>query len=573
MAFETGRKDVAMRKTLMTVIAAVVLPLGMPLPVLAQDYDLVISNGRVMDPETLLDATMNVGIKDGRIVTISKDELKGAETIDASGLVVAPGFIDTHFHSVDLFGMKVAARNGVTTPIDMEGGVWNVDAYYAAKEGKWPLNYGATVSHERARQIVLDGMTFDGPTDALTMFQDRAKSLDGDNVAGWSTVRPNLDQMNEISRLMDEQMRQGAIGASSLVGYARSGVTTYELYEFQRVAARYGRVAAAHQRFHGNVGNPQAALGFDEMFANAVVLDAPLMMCHDNDQDWWEIEEKLAIARSKGMNMWSEYYPYAAASSNVGAEYLAPEIFEDNMGYSYKDQIYDPSQDKYLSKEEVLQLRKDDPGRTIVIQLPPRQKWLPYWLRMPHMTVASDAMWMDGGRDADFPFEEFKGHPRTAGSHAAVLRMGRENGVPLMFTLSQLSYWSAKHLGDTGLEAMRERGRMQEGMVADITIFDPETVTDNSTFKEGENGLPSTGIPFVLVSGVPVVRDSVFQKDVFPGQPIRFPVEDKGRFEPISPEKFVGIFAIDVPTLHIEDASVDEATHERYGSKKKGGTD
>jgi hypothetical protein len=550
-------------------IATILVLSAFAVPALAEDYDLVINNGRVMDPETMLDATMNVGVKDGRIAKITADAITGTETIDATGLVVAPGFIDTHFHSVDPFGMKLAARNGVTSPLDMEAGVWNVAAYYDAKDGKWPLNYGATVSHERARMIVLDGMNFDGPTDALTAFQDRAKSLDGDNVAGWSTVRPNLDQLNEISRLMDEQMRQGAIGASSLVGYARSGVTTYELYEFQRVAARYGRVAAAHQRFHGNVGNPQAALGFDEMFTNAVVLDGPLMMCHDNDQDWWEIEEKLAIARKKGMNMWSEYYPYAAASSNVGAEYLAPEIFEDNMHYSYKDQVYDPSQDKYLSKEEVLQLRKDDPGRTIVIQLPPRKAWLPLWLRMPHMTVASDAMWMDGGRDADFPFEDFKGHPRTAGSHAAVLRMGRENGVPLMFTLSQLSYWSAKHLGDTGLKAMQERGRMQEGMVADITIFDPETVTDHATFKDGENGLPSTGIPYVLVSGVPVVRDSVFQKDVFPGQPVRFPVEEKGRFEPISPEKFVGIYSINVPSLPIDDAGIDEETHKRFGSMPK----
>jgi len=133
----------------------------------------------------------------------------------------------------------------------------------------------------------------------------------------------------------------------------------------------------------------------------------------------------------------------------------------------------------------------------------------------------------------DAPFEEYAGHPRSAGTHAAVLRIGRENGVPLMKSIAQLSYWSAKHIGDTGLVGMQERGRMQEGMVADIAIFDPENVTEHATFKAGESGLPSTGIPFVLVNGVVVVRDSKVLEGVYPGQSLRFPVEESGRFEPV----------------------------------------
>jgi len=112
--------------------------------------------------------------------------------------------------------------------------------------------------------------------------------------------------------------------------------------------------------------------------------------------------------------------------------------------------------------------------------------------------------------------------------------MGREQGVPLMFTIAQASYWVAKHLGDTGLKSMQDRGRMQVGKVADITIFDPATVTDKATYKAGEQGLPSTGIPYVIVSGVQVVKENEFQLDAKPGKSIRFPVEEKGRFEPIS---------------------------------------
>ena len=137
------------------------------------------------------------------------------------------------------------------------------------------------------------------------------------------------------------------------------------------------------------------------------------------------------------------------------------------------------------------------------------------------------------------PFEAYNGHPRTVGTHAKVLRLAREHGVPLMQALAQNSYWSAKHLGDAGIEAMKVRGRMQEGMVADITIFDPEAVTDNGTYTVGENGRPSTGIPYVLVNGVIMVRDSVVQDGLSPGQPIRFEPEAEGRFEPLEKEAYL----------------------------------
>ena len=126
--------------------------------------------------------------------------------------------------------------------------------------------------------------------------------------------------------------------------------------------------------------------------------------------------------------------------------------------------------------------------------------------------------------------------------------MGRENGVPLMFALAQMSYGPARHLGDTGLAAMQERGRMQEGMIADITIFDPDKVTDNATYKAGEQGKPSSGIPYVIVNGQVVVDNSEFRK-VWAGQPIRFPVEPRGRFKPMSQEDWLMQRAISTVTV------------------------
>lgn len=195
-----------------------------------------------------------------------------------------------------------------------------------------------------------------------------------------------------------------------------------------------------------------------------------------------------------------------------------------------------------MTKEEYLEQEKADPAKIMVVFNPARVKWMPNWFRMPHMTVGSDAMW--SGLDWDEPFEKYSGHPRTAGSHAKTLLMGRELGVPLMQSLSQISYWSALHLTEAGVTAMKVRGRMQEGMVADITVFNPETVTDNATYKAGEHLLPSIGIPYVIVNGHIVVRDSKAQ-ELKVGQPIRYSPKSKGRHVPATTNQWLKNFSID----------------------------
>ena len=112
-----------------TIIAAAALIFGLMTGAniaVAQDYDLVILNGRVIDPETLYDDIANVGITDGRIVTISKDPLKGAETVDATGKIVAPGFIDTHFHFQMPIGYSLGLRDGLTSSMDFEIGLCGI---------------------------------------------------------------------------------------------------------------------------------------------------------------------------------------------------------------------------------------------------------------------------------------------------------------------------------------------------------------------------------------------------------------------------------------------------------------
>jgi hypothetical protein len=520
----------------------------------ANDYDIVILNGRVMDPETNFDGIRNVGIKDGRIVTITERAITGKESIDAAGHVVAPGFIDTHTHSSDKYSIKMSMMDGVTTGLDLEAGAVNIADWYEREKGQWPMNYGQSVSQEMVRMKVHDGMALSEPRDATNLFELRAKSIEDDDVEGWSATISSLEQINEISRILDENLRQGALGIGSTVGYAKTGIGTYEMFEAQKTAARYGRLTAAHTRLHTSSRPPlEATMGFNELFTNASLLQAPLLICHNNDYGWWEIEEKLSMARDLGMNMWSEYYPYGAGSTAIGAEALRPASLEGILGLKYEEVMYDPTQDNYLNKKEYLQVVAEDPGRTVIVFNPARKKWMPFWLKTPHMTVGSDAMWSTN-KELDWNSDPalFVGHPRTSGSHTHVLRLAREEGVPLMFSLSQLSYWSALHLGNAGLESMKIRGRMQEGLVADIVIFDPNTVTEGSSYKSGEHGLPPKGLPHVIVNGVFVKKDNN-ATNVFPGQPIRYPVEEKGRFVPADKEQWKSTFTIDDSPLFHED--------------------
>jgi len=165
------------------------------------------------------------------------------------------------------------------------------------------------------------------------------------------------------------------------------------------------------------------------------------------------------------------------------------------------------------------------------------------WLRLPGATLITDGMptLPDDQLTWDIPYEELPNtHPRLAGSFARAFRLARENGIPLMQIVAMSSYNTARPLGKTGLKDMQERGRMQEGMVADIAIFDPESITDNATYEKGT--IPSTGIPYVVVHGTIVVKDSKVLKGVNPGQPIRHQMEARGRFEPITIEKWEKTF-------------------------------
>ena len=294
------------------VIAVIIGTLAVAPVSAAQNYDIAIMNGRVIDPETMLDATRNVGIRDGRIAVITNKKISGKETIDATGLVVAPGFIDTQFHGIDPFATKMALRDGMTSGLDLEVGIFRTKDWYDKKahEG-WQVNYGATAGLAQIRMTVHDPevkFKEHEPVDFNNIFPRYINEAAKDGVPGWSITRSTIEQMNRIMKKLDEELQQGAIGVGVGAAYMARGLESYEQFEAQRVAARYGRLTDVHLRYHGNTQTPiESPISFDEVFANAVLLDAPLLVAHDNNYGWWEIEEKLQMARAKGLNMWGEY--------------------------------------------------------------------------------------------------------------------------------------------------------------------------------------------------------------------------------------------------------------------------
>jgi hypothetical protein len=372
-----------------------------------------------MDPETNFDGIRNVGIKDKVIVSITADDITGSESIDATGHVVTAGFIDTHHHGAgNTWGVKTSLRDGVTTPMDLELGTINVESWYAAREGKWPANYGAAALHEFHRMKVMDGMAIDRPADANDFARLRNESYEENDIPDWAVTVATLDQLNAMLANIDEDLRAGALGIASTTGYMANGVTTLELFNVQKAAANYGRVYASHVRLLGNATPPtEATLGAFEQIANGVALNQPLLLSHNNNAGWWEVEEHLQLLRDQGYNVWSEYYPYTCGSSTIGSEFIKPDNI-GAMGLDYTN-LVDPQTGEPMNREIYDSIVAEDPAYIIVLCLPQREPWLPMWLEVPHMTVAGDQMPpvdIEGELlSRDDPYDAYNGHPRTAG--------------------------------------------------------------------------------------------------------------------------------------------------------------
>jgi len=518
-------------KSLLAVVIICYLILGCGEQKPSEGYDIVILNGRVMDPETNFDGIRNVGIMGDRIAIITEKKIKGFKTIDAKGLAVVPGFINTHSHSFSLFDQKIMAHDGATTILDTEGGAANIKTFYKKYDGNSFLNYGLGVSHEQVRRVVMDGTDENLSSDPTFAYESRAAAQE-DGHAQWALDVPTKEQLNQILTYFEQGMRDGGITVNSTVGYMAYGVPTNEMFLLQKISKKYNRFFGCHTRFGPTESLPlHYSLGTREVIANAVVLDAPLLLSHINNQGWDEIYEMTRRLQEQGKAIFAEYYPSITGNPNVAAPGLMPDKIKGNNIEPTKH-IYNVSTGElYESDELFFKEQKETPSKSAFLILRDPE-WMAQWVHMKDIAIACDAIaYLDeDGKPfpIETPFSTYGGHPRNSGTYGIVFSLAREQGIPLMDIVNNVSYIPAKYFSMVGLKSMQERGRMQEGMIADITMFDPETIDETSAMKEGLYGSYTKGIPHVMVSGRLVVENGETNTGIRPGKPIRYDVITEG---------------------------------------------
>jgi N-acyl-D-aspartate/D-glutamate deacylase len=381
-------------------------------PLMAQQYDVVFNNGRVIDPESKLDAIRSVGIKKGKIAEISSHTLAGRTEINAQGLVVSPGFIDLHSHgqTPENYGFK--ARDGVTTALELEVGVSPVPRWYAARQGKALINFGASSGHIPARIAVMHDSGTLLPRDAAV--NHAATSKEQQQI--YSRVRQGLED--------------GALGIGLGIAYVPKA-TRAEIFGLFQLAAEY-------------------KVGMTDL--SSAIFD-----------EGWQ-------ARQGGISYGD--LQWAATGERLTAESFARYRKQGGMVAIHS------------IPEEIVRLAVADPT----------------------VMIASDGI-LDKG----------KGHPRAAGTYGRVLGryVREEHALSLSDAIRKMSLMPAQRLG------LSNKGRIRVGADADITAFDPDRVIDRATFDKPAQY--SEGIPFVLVGGTLVVKDSQIQTGAFPGTAILLP--------------------------------------------------
>ena len=479
-------------RVLNTSVAALVF--GCAVVTIAQPatFDLVVRGGRVIDPETGLDAVRDVGISAGRIAAVSETPLAGAATLDASGLVVTPGFIDLHTHVNDAATYRLAVQQGVTSALDLEIGAPDVAAFYESRRGKAAINFGTAASHPWSRVRAFG----DAPSDvAIVPSSGRAtESVAGDG------------ERRALRERLAHELDAGAPGIGMGLVYT-PGATRAEVIDVFRIAAAYRVPIYVHVRSSGRIEPGSSIESVGEVIAAAAVTGAPLHIVHINSSCLADAPECLRMiggARARGLDVTVEGYPYGAGMTDLKSSVFNPG-WQQKLGIGERD-VAIPESGERLTAESFAKYRAAAGPRLVLIYSNP-DAVVDAVITDPLTMIASDAVMQDG-----------RGHPRAAGAFARVLaRYVREQrSLTLLDAVRKMALMPARRL-ETGTGGGHRKGRVQVGADADLAVFDLASVADRATYAAPT--VPAVGFKHVLVNGVPVVRDGRLL-EVTPGRGI-----------------------------------------------------
>lgn len=437
--------------------------------------------GRIIDPESGFDRVGNIGLLDGKVVAISEDAIPADETIDVSGRVISPGFIDILSYQPNGYGEWFKIADGVTSNIGMHGLQFEPVSFYDdwTNEGV-PINFGGA-AHNTFVRTRLEVNPFDTAADGKV-----------------------VDIVGEI----ESQIRAGYLGVSVHPEYA-PGVSQLELMELGRTVERLQVPMCVHARFSDNISPGLQSEATGELVQVARETGAHVHIEHLNStggtgrmaEALGEIEDALA----EGLSMSACMYPYEFWATTLKSNRF--QDWQEKFGLSY-DQLQVAGQPERLTAETFAQAY-DENLLTAAFAIPPGD--IDLGLQASFMIIGSDAI-------LERPHNN---HPRSTGCFARTLGVYTRdrNIIDLPQALAMMTIRPAKLL-ERGSPAMRTKGRMQIGADADVTVFNPDTIIDRSTIENPAQ--ESVGVDYVFVNGTAIRRAGINQLDIGrPGSAIR----------------------------------------------------